>query len=779
MVHPQHAHGRPSAEPANPNPGRDAPESPDSHQFEARKGQWAVAVAVFCLVTVLYTFPLVLHIRDSTLQLGLNYAVMANARIIGEQLASGSSPLESDRILAPTGYTIHEGFLPSLMVYLLGMGQDPLLGLNLSVLLSFVLAALGAWALAFALTGSAPGALAAGFFYGFCAIHFANYPIYPIVHIEWIPWFLYAQIRYFQSDRNGYLGVAGLAFVAASLCSWYFTVFLLLTGLLLTVSYAWSRRDWPRVRRFALAMGIACLLLIPFSPIVLLGRSGVDAGGFRFVVDASADLLSLFVPPWYHWLFGPRVWKLASHWLGNSSLWGNYLGTFSLGLALWGLLAGRGIATWVRRALLAVAGMGLILALGPFLVINGLNGWTVSDPVSSIQALRLPYYWLADIFPFSATRATARYLLLTILVLSVGLALGVARAQGRRPSRRILVGLGVAAILLLELWPYWPSRLFTPLEKSPVYGRLAGITTPGSLLELPFKTNSYRILDCSTWHDLTVIGGAIDKPFARFRQHALGYPFLRELLLARPDAGGDAPPSDIFGSDPEQDADAVIRDLRIDYAVVHRWDESVLSFGDYFVEEPLKDRMVALLAPYFRLESEDDQVLLFKSTVPPGPWLYSTLGEGWGGVEPHGDHVERVVLGSSAEVGIHSSDDRTVDVDLELAVILVPERDLTLSLDGSPILTKRLARRSSATDFKSIRLTGVQIHKGVNHLEIRTTGPVPSIADVYGGNDHRPIAFVVKRLQVGAGDGGIKGFGDLRDSGIKGFQGFGGIFHQF
>ncbi|MEJ2083639.1 MAG: hypothetical protein P8Y94_16090, partial [Acidobacteriota bacterium] len=196
----------------------------------AGRRQWLMAVALFCLVTVAYTYPLILQARQATLQLGLNYVVMANAKVIGDQLSTGSSPLQTDRILAPAGYTIHEGFLPSLMVYALGLGRDFLVGLNLSLLISFVLASLGAWALAFTLTGSNIGATAAGLFFGFCAMHYANYPLYPIVHIEWIPWHLYAHVRYLGSGRRRFLALAALSLIAASLSSWYFTVFLLLTG---------------------------------------------------------------------------------------------------------------------------------------------------------------------------------------------------------------------------------------------------------------------------------------------------------------------------------------------------------------------------------------------------------------------------------------------------------------------------------------------------------------------------------------------------------------------
>ncbi|MEJ2083638.1 MAG: hypothetical protein P8Y94_16085, partial [Acidobacteriota bacterium] len=168
----------------------------------------------------------------------------------------------------------------------------------------------------------------------------------------------------------------------------------------MTLFYLRSERGWRRAGGYLAAVGASCLVLIPFTPVVLLGRQGLDAGGFRFVVDGSADLLSLIVPPWYHWLFGAPVWRMEANWLGNASLRANYLGTASLVLAVWGLVAGRGISIWLRRSLWVIGAAGLVLALGPFLAVGGLGGWSVGEPIESIRALRLPYYWLADLFPF-------------------------------------------------------------------------------------------------------------------------------------------------------------------------------------------------------------------------------------------------------------------------------------------------------------------------------------------------------------------------------------------
>lgn len=710
-------------------------------------------LAGYVLLTLLYTFPLVFNLSESTLSqaLGLNYAVMSNAALIDENLAAGTGVLSSSRIFYPTGYTLHEGLLPSLLVFVLGAGRDFLVGLNLSILFSFILTAWGGYLLAWELTRSRWGAVLGGIYFGFGAHHFGNVGVYPIFHLQWLPLFFWAVIRYAGSGRRAYLlGVAAF-FIAASLSSWYFTVLIgLVLGLALPF-YLWRNRQVRRGGVLLAVLAFSCLALIPLNPAVLLGRDGLVSGGFKFVVDGSADLLSFVVPHSEHWALWTWSRGFQEDWLGNRSLQMNYLGSASLLLAL------SGVAVWRRSArvkwfLVLAGGIFLVMSLGPYLAVNGLPGFDLDRAIDELDAVRLPFYWLADWFPFRVTRAVSRYSIVTGLVLAIFLASGAGVLADRRKRliRAVAVAV-VAAMLTVEFLPVWPMRLVAPVPPSPFYRTLAAGTTKDgkSIVELPFRPSSYRMLYYSTFHRRQVIGGAVDKPFVRFDAEARRRPLLRRLSLA---SVGEQRPSvlnDVYGPRWPDYALADAADLGLKYAIVHRHNEFILSFGDYFVDEPMVEIVEAALAPGFEPCFEDRLIRVFELRERPVRWIYPILGSGWGRLEDHGSYVDRPLLGDRAAIEIRASEAGRLRLELDLSLILVPERTLELVLNGDRVLVAKIPARREPGQVETVVLTGVPIRAGSNFLEVRTPDPVPSIAEVYRGNDHRRIAVLLNRLDVG------------------------------
>ncbi len=711
----------------------------------------AAALAFFLLLSLVYSWPLVRHLSHATLSpaLGLNYAVMANASLIGEALENGQGILESPRVWFPAGYTLHEGLLPSLLVFLMGAGTDFLLGLNLSLLLSFVLAGWGGYLLAYELTGSLAGALVAGIYFGFSPQHYGNLGTYPVFHLQWLPLFLWALCRYGRTGRGIHLLQVAIFFITAALSSWYFPVFLTLAAALWLAAHWWVHRDLRRVAPAIASIGAAGLAVLPLSPPALLGPDGLSSGGLRFVIDGSADLLSFFLPHALHWLFLGWVQQVQANWTGNPSLQMNYLGTLSLLVCVVGFFRWRK-ERWLRWWLAATAVLCFVLALGPFLAVDGLSGFDVRQPLIHLDAVRLPSYWLADVFPFRVTRAVSRYSFLTTLCFSVFLASGVAVLADRRGSRRSApaVAAGVAIVVLAEFMPYWPSAIAAPAAPSQFYSRLAEMDGDASVVELPLRPSAYRILHYSTLHRLNVVGGAVDKPFARFEAQARSRPLLRRLVLA---SGGEERPAvlaDVFAGRWEEFARAEAADLRLRYAILHLLDEHTLSFGDYFVAEPKAPAVEQQLPAWFELEYEDRLVRAFQVTGLPTRWVYPILGSGWGQAEPRGGQVDRPLLGDRATLEIRASHPGMARVELDLALILVPERTLEVTFNGKPVLTERLTRRSGPGEVQTLTLGRLGLKAGSNFIELRTPEPVPSIAEVYRGNDHRRIAFLLSRLDV-------------------------------
>lgn len=679
------------------------------------------AAAGYLLLALLYTWPLVLALPTRTPFLGLNHVLFANADLIGEQLARFELPLTVPRIFYPTGYTLHEGLLPSVMAWLLGFGRNPVLGLNLSILLSYVLAGLGVFLLALQFTRSRAGAFFAGVYFSFSAFHFANLGVYPIRHVEWLVWFLFALIAHGRTPRAAYLVLLAVSFIAASLSSWYYAVFCGLIFTLHALIVVGAERSLARVLRPALVLAVCCLLLLPLSPPVLLGADGVATGGRQQVIDLSADLLSFVTPSSRHWYFGEQIRGWQQSWPGNPGLRANYLGTLSLLLALGGMFFGSGRDRRLRIFYAGLALVATILALGPYLAVGGLDGWSVGA-AHEPDSIRLPYYWLADLFPFSATRATSRFALLTLLATAVFLAAGyrLLEVRARRRWQKIALPALLALVLGLELWPVWPLALKAPLPVTDFHAGLSAESGDFSVLELPYDIRSYRILYDAAAHDKKVVGGSVDKPFRRFARTLERYPYF-PLLLRTSNTGAVAPhvASDVFGEHAAAYTEGVLNALRVRYAVIHLWAEHTLSYGPYFVEEKRAPALADAVALHFEPHSEEKLVEVYRREVGE-KWLFPVLGPEWGRVQDHRTHVMRALEGAAGTIEIVSDAATRIDVELGLSVIRVPERLVTVSLDGREVFDATLPRRKNAQELRLVRLPGLQLEAGVNVLEIAT-----------------------------------------------------------
>ena len=661
---------------------------------------------------------------------------------------AGESPLVIDRVLVPAGYTLHEGLLPSLIVALLGGG---LFGVNVGVLLSYGITSWATFMIARADRGFTAGCLdrrrllwtgspnTSPTAARIRSFRFSGWSLCLLALVRSPPASL---------ERPG-TWCLELSFAAACLSSWYFGVFVAVLTAMFCLFFVFERESRRTVFTVSAVLVATGLLLLPLSPVVLLGTAGLETGGAAAVVDGSADLLSFVLPPPFHWLWGTHIYALQQDWPGDPSLRSNALGWLATALAIAGLV---GTAYSRRvRAFLGTTGLLFgVLALGPFLAVAGLGGWTVDRPIEDVEALRLPYYWLQDVFPFSATRATSRFAIVTSLMVALLAAAGVDALRRRlRPGKwRSAATAGVLAVMLAEIWPVWPLPLDQPVPVSPFYSEISRETETFSIVELPFRINAYRILYAAGHHNNGVIGGAVDKPFSRFRRLISGYPLLRQLSLIGTPQQHDARFLDVFQHGAEDYFDDVMAGFRIRYFVVHKWDENILSYGNYPVEEPLSQPVRSWLATRAEPVFEDDQVAVFRPGLVSEQWLFPVIGPRWGGVESHEGYVDRVLSGNRGTLEIHSSEPVTVDVTLGIAVILVSERDLSIALNGLPVFSGVLPRREHAGEFESVLLSGLRLRAGVNVFELTSLEPARTIAEVHGGDDERPISFLLNDFRI-------------------------------
>jgi hypothetical protein len=308
----------------------------------------------------------------------------------------------------------------------------------------------------------------------------------------------------------------------------------------------------------------------------------------------------------------------------------------------------------------------------------------------------------------------------------------------------VLTGV-MLVILVMELLPVWPLILRRPIEPTQVYSYVAKEEGEFAVLELPLRMNSYRLLYYGASHEKRTVGGAVDKTFRNFERHALRMPFLRSaVLLGSPRSRR----SDVFDAPGTDLAAEIIAGLDIRYAIVHKWNENVLSFGPFYREEPMVEEAEKLIRPYFEFFAEDELVRVFRRVRQQEDWLFPVLGLEWGSLEDHGDYADRPLVGNRGTIYVHASKPGTVALKLSAATILEAERVFHIRLNGRPFGSVTIKKRPSRNSWHEIELGPLPIQPGSNTLELITPDPVRSIAEVYSGQDTRKISLVLNRLEL-------------------------------
>lgn len=229
-----------------------------------------------------------------------------------------------------------------------------------------------------------------------------------------------------------------------------------------------------------------------------------------------AAAVVLLLPMLWQYLAVSREWGLARS-LGDaaasSATWRDYLATAGrLHYALWSapftsvsaLFPGITVVALAlaaaaaprdqhgrRRMLWAIAGLGVVMSIGP----------------------RLPLYtWLYDVVPLlQATRVTSRWGGLALSALAALAGLGLAAWRGRlHPRARTIVGAVALALVTLEAWR--APIAYTPTPAVPaVYAWIARLDH-AVLLELPlFPANQFNLnapyLLAQTTHFQPIVAG--------------------------------------------------------------------------------------------------------------------------------------------------------------------------------------------------------------------------------------------------------------------------------
>lgn len=449
---------------------------------ELTQRQRAMIVAiVYSVLTIVLTFPLSFHLNDHLVGRGTAdvWQFPWNNFIFKERILSGRDPYFTDRIFYPVGTSLllHTNTeFNSVVGFVLSPFLNEIGQMNVGLLLSSFLSALGTYLLTMRLTGSFAGALFAGIAFAFCPFRITRY----FGHINFsitqmIPFALWAFMRMAESRRLLWSVVTGIFFALAYYSNQYYMMYLIISFAFMTVYGLWRIPSW-RTRQFfknlCISGLVAVLLLSQVAwHFVQDKRDKVIAqhqAGGGLAAKGSAYLSDYFIA-------GP-MGGLAREIYGlkyNGPHYKVTTGFVTLTLAIAGLIFA------IRRKNQPVLVFGflgilfLLITLGPFLKLGDFR-------------LPLPYAVLMKIPYMNHVRLPYRAAPMVALLFAVLAGYGVALLLRSKLRWRTGIAALLFSALVFEIWqaPLKLSRFAVP----EVYHTIRNMEH-GSMLTLPFENN--------------------------------------------------------------------------------------------------------------------------------------------------------------------------------------------------------------------------------------------------------------------------------------------------
>jgi hypothetical protein len=361
----------------------------------------------------------------------------------------------------------------------LPINRPVLIGMNNGVLLlSFYLAAIGAFYLTRRFTTKTLSALFGGFIFGFSPFHVAHLLHHMhVATIQYIPFFVNFFLSAVDTKKPRYLVGSILFYFLSAISCWYYLFYIGYFILFYYVYHAVAQRTliirrllWPISANI---LGVMVLLLPLVVPMFLEGltNENVYAPGHDLHV---ADVVGYFVFQPGH-LFSGDLSQIYSHFTGN--LWEVtvYLGIVNIALFIWAFLNRDRLHLKEINFLLCGIMVFMMFASGTRLHIYGIR----TLPVPTGIAAYIPF--------LKNVRTPSRAIVFVYLFLGIGVSLAINAILENYASRKhIRIGL-VAVLGSLVFADFYPTRLeSTRLECLPAHDVITQDKDPNfGLLDLP------------------------------------------------------------------------------------------------------------------------------------------------------------------------------------------------------------------------------------------------------------------------------------------------------
>lgn len=418
-------------------------------------------VALFSGLTVVLLLPLSVNlfgmVPEPTDPLLNAWRLQWNARAFLSG-PDGIANLFNTNILYPypltLAYSEHFLMLSAQALPFLLLAESHLFGLNLSVLLTFVLSGYAMYLLAAGWTGSRWAGVIAGLLFAFSQQRFGQLNHLEVLVNQWLPLSLLA-LHWLLTRPGKRYALLFIIFVnLQALSGFHFTLNLVLAcGLLAVVYIAAGRVAWRWGLAWAAGLAGAVTLLLNWPLWRVYLRFSDVMGAIRTPGEVriySAALTDYFTAIPHNLLYG---WTFG-RWQPPDHQFQPLMPVGLAGLLLAGIGLAWGLARLKRGPGAPTVVLGLLLVLTGLLLSFGLNENALGAGLAPLLSYS-PYAWLYEhVVFFQGIRVPGRFSALVLAGLAILAGWGLA-AIFNRPARRpaaAISGLVLAVLALLEAW---------------------------------------------------------------------------------------------------------------------------------------------------------------------------------------------------------------------------------------------------------------------------------------------------------------------------------------
>ncbi len=508
----------------------------------------------FVLITVLFTYPLAFHLKDSTIGgYGDNIYFVWLIRWYQGVIFEGKGQLFFNPWMNyPEGWNLSTtdttlaSALPGVPFSLL---FGPIAGYNLAMLITFVLSGFFMYLWARDLTKSDGAALVAGTMFAFLPYRMAHFIIghLNLSGTQWFPLFFFGLYRLLKSERKfelKYILLTALSLGAIGFTSMYYLYMtLLISGIFIAGYLLFSRFAPLRSKYFWINAAVTAVIAIPLAyvsikPFIDLSRMGeIASRSLEYVSMYSASPTDFFLPASDHFIFGALLAKFLdrSLWIEGSL----YIGLTGMVLSVIAFVKAKHTE---HKPFILAAGLvilaAIVLAFGIDLHWNNQHIlWQVPQFLQPLikreeTYLYLPSYWLYFKLPFfSSMRALMRFGVFALIFTCILSALGFQWLQQRMHGwKKPALTIAVIAFVLFEFYPgSYAGQIHQP-EPRAVDLWLAQQPGDGVVVQMPFEQSEDQAqLFFSLFNKKPMVGGFFNA------NQPKQYQMIRPILLKFPD----------------------------------------------------------------------------------------------------------------------------------------------------------------------------------------------------------------------------------------------------